>query len=100
MKFVALDFETANEQRNSACAIGIAIVESEHVVDSRYQLICPHEFRFSPWNIRIHGITPEHVKGDIAEDPTEENQRRDTDFQQLWSSYQIRLAVHDARTLI
>lgn len=62
MKFVALDFETANEQRDSACAVGIAIVEDGRVVQTRYHLIRPRELRFSPWNVRIHGITPEHVK--------------------------------------
>lgn len=61
MRFVALDFETANEQRNSACAIGIAVVEDGDVVRTLHQLIRPHELRFSPRNVQIHGITPEQV---------------------------------------
>ena len=36
----------------------------------------------------------------ITDEYTEENQRRETEFQQLWSSYELRLAVHDARDLI
>lgn len=62
MNFVALDFETANEQRGSACAIGIAVVENGQVVQSHYHLIRPYPLRFSSWNSRIHGITEDHVK--------------------------------------
>jgi hypothetical protein len=36
----------------------------------------------------------------ITDGYTEENQRRETEFQQVWSSYQLRLVVHDARGLI
>ena len=33
MSWVAIDFETANETRASACALGVAIVEADHVVE-------------------------------------------------------------------
>lgn len=36
----------------------------------------------------------------ITEEYTEENQRRETEFEQLWSSYELRMAVYDARELI
>lgn len=71
MNFVALDFETANELRNSPCSIGLVRVESGVVTDRYYTLIKPEPMRFSPWNIKIHGITPGHV----AEAPT---------FDQVW----------------
>ncbi|MCC5875330.1 MAG: 3'-5' exonuclease [Candidatus Sumerlaeia bacterium] len=59
--FIAIDFETANEKRESVCAVGIAAVVGSHV--ERYSaLIRPPEFRFSHWNMRVHGITPEMVR--------------------------------------
>ncbi len=61
MNFVALDFETANETRNSACSIGLVRVENGIVTDRYYTLIKPEPLRFSPWNIKIHGITPKAV---------------------------------------
>jgi len=66
MDFVALDFETANEQRGSACAVGIAIIQGGRVVQTQHQLIRPQELRFSPWNVRIHGITED----DVVDAPT------------------------------
>lgn len=66
MDFIVIDFETANERRNSACAIGIAIVRNGQVVDSFAKFIRPPEMRFSPWNTRIHGLT----ERDVANAPT------------------------------
>lgn len=66
MNFVALDFETANELRNSACSIGLVRVQDGHVTDRFYTLIKPEPARFSYWNIKIHGIRPE----DVADAPT------------------------------
>lgn len=66
MRFIALDFETANEKRNSPCAIGMVRVEGHTVTDRYYTLIKPEPPRFSPWNIKIHGITP----GAVANAPT------------------------------
>ncbi|MFM2044366.1 MAG: hypothetical protein RLY86_2942, partial [Pseudomonadota bacterium] len=58
---VAIDFETANEQRASACAIGVSRVEGGRVVWTREVLIRPPELRFTPFTIAVHGIRPEHV---------------------------------------
>lgn len=41
MKFVAIDFETANRDPHSACAIGLVRVEAGKIVSQRYSLICP-----------------------------------------------------------
>ena len=62
MRAVAIDFETANEQRASACSIGLAWIEDGRVTDRETYLIRPPEMRFAPVNIRIHGITPDMVK--------------------------------------
>ena len=66
MNFVAIDFETANESRNSACAIGITKVESNKIVSSKYYLIKPPEMRFNSNNIWIHGIYPEDVENEMT----------------------------------
>ena len=56
MRAIAIDFETANEQRASPCAVGLAWIEDGAVTRRAYRLIRPPEMRFSPGNIRIHGI--------------------------------------------
>lgn len=61
MRAVAIDFETANERRDSACAIGVAVIENGAVVDVKQQLIRPSEPRFASFNVGIHGIRFEHV---------------------------------------
>ncbi len=63
MSAVAIDFETANERRDSACAVGLAWIEDGRVVRRETRLIRPPEMRFSPGNIRIHGILPADVRG-------------------------------------
>lgn len=53
-RFVAIDFETANHNRYSACALGIVIVENLAVTEKFYALIKPPERYFTFSN--IHGI--------------------------------------------
>lgn len=60
--YVAIDFETANEKRASACAVGIAVVEGGEVAHKKAWLIRPPEMRFNPINISIHGIRPTDVE--------------------------------------
>lgn len=62
MNFVAIDFETANEQRNSACSLGLCLVENNRIIEKKYWLIKPPEMRFEKANIWIHGIYPEDVE--------------------------------------
>ncbi|PWJ42536.1 3'-5' exonuclease [Sediminitomix flava] len=66
MNFTAIDFETANAQRNSVCAVGITRVENGNITDSFSQLIRPEPCKFDLINITVHGIKPEMV----AEAPT------------------------------
>ncbi|NCB03183.1 MAG: hypothetical protein EOM67_13675 [Spirochaetia bacterium] len=61
MKYVALDFETANNEPISACSVGLAKVENGVVLDTYYSLINPPSSYFSPANIGIHGIHPRDV---------------------------------------
>ena len=60
--FVAIDFETANSNFNSACSIGIAAVSNGKIEKTEYFLIRPPSLQFNNKNIEINGITPEDVK--------------------------------------
>lgn len=74
LDFVAIDFETANRYRNSACAIGIVVGNENGVVDEFYSLLNP-EAKFEPQNIRVHGIT----EADVQTAPT---------FSNIWPTIQ------------
>lgn len=54
-RFVAIDFETADNGPDSACAVGLVVVEKMRIVESHYSLLKPprRRFRYSG----IHGIT-------------------------------------------
>ena len=59
--YVALDFETADYQPDSACAVGLAKVRGGEVVDTLYSLIRPPRRRvLFTW---VHGITWKDVQG-------------------------------------
>lgn len=61
MDFIAIDFETANEKRASACSLGITVVKDNKIIEEKYWLIKPRPFRFESRNIIIHGIREEDV---------------------------------------
>jgi DNA polymerase-3 subunit epsilon len=63
MRFLAIDFETANSKRSSICAFGFALFEDGHLIESGSELCRPVPDFFDPWNIRIHAITPEMTIG-------------------------------------
>lgn len=62
--FVAIDFETADYRRDSACAVALVRVEKNRIVERRYRLIRPPRKKvvFS----YLHGIRWE----DVAREPT------------------------------
>lgn len=63
MDFIALDFETATHERNSACELGICIVENGVIKETKSWLIKPPSFPyFNHHNVTVHGINPEDVK--------------------------------------
>lgn len=68
-RFAALDFETANYRKNSACSVSIVVVEKSKIVKKMSSLIRPPscDFVFS----YLHGIELR----DVAEQP---------DFIDLW----------------
>lgn len=61
MKYTVIDFETANSQRSSACAIGLVVVEDGRVIHEEAHFIRPKKMYFASMNIAIHGIYPEDV---------------------------------------
>jgi DNA polymerase-3 subunit epsilon len=75
--FAAIDFETADYGRDSACAVAVVRVESMVIVDRAHYYIRPprSHFVFS----YLHGIS----WSDVVDAPT---------FCQLWPSLQKRLA--------
>lgn len=64
MKFIALDFETANPYRYSVCAMGVAIVDGKTILRRQSWLIRPPVLEFDDFNIEIHGITEEDVENE------------------------------------
>lgn len=61
MDFITIDFETANQYRNSPCEIGLTFVEDNKIINSKSWLIKPKEMDFNDFNISIHGIKPEDI---------------------------------------
>lgn len=62
--FVALDFETANGKRASACSVGLAKFDDNgQLAGTFHSLIKPHPEHsfFQPANIWVHGIRPDDV---------------------------------------
>ena len=61
MNFFTFDFETANFNRSSACAIGITAVKNNKIVKQVSQLINPcDDFNYN--NIQIHHITENDIQ--------------------------------------
>jgi DNA polymerase-3 subunit epsilon len=60
--FVAIDFETADEKRDSACAVGVARVEGSEVVYRASWLIRPPRSVVSPICYDIHRLSWDTLK--------------------------------------
>lgn len=67
--FVAVDFETADYWRDSACAVGAVLVRNGRIAERCYRLIRPprRQFTFT----HIHGLT----WNDVRDSPT---------FREMW----------------
>lgn len=57
--FAAIDFETANNHRESVCSVGVVIVRNNKVSDTFYELIRPAPNYYCDWATDIHGLTYE-----------------------------------------
>lgn len=62
-RIIGLDFETATRYRDSACAIGLCVLDfaSGETLEKQLFLINPG-VKFDPFNTFVHGITEEMVK--------------------------------------
>lgn len=80
LKFAAIDFETADTGRDSACALAIVKVHGQRIVSTSTRLIRPP--RRNIFFSYIHGIT----WADVANEPT---------FREQWPSIQEELAGLD-----
>ncbi|WP_147535239.1 exonuclease domain-containing protein [Bacillus marasmi] len=61
MDFIAIDFEIANNNLNSACSLGMIFVDQNQIVDKKYYLIKPPSLIFDEKMAKIHGLTKEDV---------------------------------------
>ncbi|MGL5979133.1 MAG: 3'-5' exonuclease [Erysipelotrichaceae bacterium] len=63
MKVLAIDFETANQYSESACAIGYVLFEDGRMVQQDAYLIKPHPrfAYFNYYNVKIHHISESMV---------------------------------------
>ena len=73
LDFVALDFETANKFKNSACSLAVITVKDGQIIKKAYSLIKPPFMSFDDECIEIHGIQPK----DVIHEKT---------FDQLWNA--------------
>jgi len=64
MDFVALDFETATNDRHNPCEIGLTFVENNRIVETKSWLIKPQHF--DPSYKRFHGMKPKDVSSSPA----------------------------------
>jgi DNA polymerase III subunit epsilon len=59
-RFIALDVETACSDAASICQIGLACVGPDNDIQTFSMFVNPRT-HFDPFNIRLHGIGPDHV---------------------------------------
>lgn|SRR5699024_3125759 len=59
--FTAIDFELANADYNSVCAVGIVCVEEGEIVKEFYSLVRPPNNQYMWQATRVHGIKPKHT---------------------------------------
>ena len=55
--FIAIDFETANQEPSSVCSVGVVMVRDGQIVDSFYRLIQPEPNYYNYWCQRVHGLS-------------------------------------------
>lgn len=63
-EFIAIDFETANSKRVSACALGYVAVSNSRVIEVGGYLIKPIGGH-APFQSKIHGIKEEHTASEL-----------------------------------
>lgn len=59
--FAAIDFETANGRRSSACSVGVVIVRDGKITDKFYSLIQPLTNYYTYWTMEVHELTRKDI---------------------------------------
>lgn len=54
--FIAIDFETANQQLSSVCSMGVVMMRNGQVGDTFYSLIQPEPNYYTYFSQRVHGL--------------------------------------------
>ena len=54
--FVAIDFESANNECSSVCSVGIVVVKDGVIMQTFYSLIQPRPNYYDYWCSKIHGL--------------------------------------------
>ena len=62
LTFTAIDFEIANDNRNSVCSVGLTVVRNGEVSGRHGWLVRPPELRFMEFLMELHKITPSQVR--------------------------------------
>ena len=62
LNFSAIDFETANEHRASACAVGVVRMRGGVIVESFETLLRPRVLRVDWRNQQVHGISEAQLR--------------------------------------
>ena len=62
MNFIAIDFETANNNRSSICSVGIAMVENGKLLGTEHLYIKPAPNYYEAFNTALHGISDKDTK--------------------------------------
>ena len=65
LTFNAIDVETANSDPSSICQVGVVRIRRGEIEGQLSVLVDP-EAPFSDFNVRLHGIDPDAVKGSLA----------------------------------
>lgn len=55
--FIAIDFETATPDMNSACSVGIVVVSNLQIAFTQHSFIRPPYNKYDAHNTKVHGIT-------------------------------------------
>lgn len=57
MAIAIIDFEIANSNYNSACSMGIVVIDGLKIIEEEYHLIQPPELNFDEEMTKVHGLT-------------------------------------------
>lgn len=97
MKFIAIDFETANSNRNSPCEIGVVKIEDGVIVEKKSFLIKPKDNYFDSYNTFLHGIDESTVENEPEFDVIYESLKSDFESHPIIAhnaSYDISVLRH------